>query len=148
VIETIHSQESERLAAKLQEIRNRNIALDDRLVSQVAAIIRDVRTRGDAALIDYAAQFDDCVMRAGSLRVSEEGYSVLRRKLICQSSRHCEKLFESTVPMDEALCRSIIDLSGHFYLVYKVKTTRWNNRQFLGRVGGTLLGFVGRDRAI
>src|SRR6266498_2587791 len=31
---------------------------------------------------------------------------------------------ESIVPMDEALCRSVIDLSGRFYLVYEVKTTR------------------------
>ena len=31
---------------------------------------------------------------------------------------------ESLVPMDEALCRSVIDLSGRFYLVYEVKTRR------------------------
>src|ERR1043165_7995356 len=29
---------------------------------------------------------------------------------------------EATVPMDEALCRSVIDLSGRFYLVYEVQT--------------------------
>lgn len=28
------------------------------------------------------------------------------------------------VPMDEALCRAVIDLSGRFYLVYQVKTRR------------------------
>ena len=28
------------------------------------------------------------------------------------------------VPMDESLCRSVVDLSGRFYLVYKVKTKR------------------------
>lgn len=28
------------------------------------------------------------------------------------------------VPMDEALCRSVVDLSGRFYLVYKVETRR------------------------
>src|SRR5437660_8473489 len=27
---------------------------------------------------------------------------------------------DSIVPMDEALCRSVIDLSGRFYLVYEV----------------------------
>ena len=32
------------------------------------------------------------------------------------------------VPMDEALCRAVIDLSGRFYLVYEVETSR-------GRVG-------------
>jgi len=31
---------------------------------------------------------------------------------------------ESIVPMDEALCRSVIDLSGRFYLVYEVRTRR------------------------
>jgi imidazoleglycerol-phosphate dehydratase len=30
----------------------------------------------------------------------------------------------SYVPMDEALCRSVIDLSGRFYLVYAVETRR------------------------
>ncbi len=28
------------------------------------------------------------------------------------------------VPMDEALCRAVIDLSGRFYLVYEVRTKR------------------------
>ena len=31
---------------------------------------------------------------------------------------------EATVPMDEALCRSVVDLSGRFYLVYEVETRR------------------------
>jgi len=31
---------------------------------------------------------------------------------------------EATVPMDEALCRAVIDLSGRFYLVYEVQTRR------------------------
>ena len=31
---------------------------------------------------------------------------------------------EALVPMDEALCRSVIDLSGRFYLVYEVTTRR------------------------
>ncbi len=31
---------------------------------------------------------------------------------------------EAIVPMDEALCRAVIDLSGRFYLVYEVKTKR------------------------
>lgn len=31
---------------------------------------------------------------------------------------------EALVPMDEALCRAVIDLSGRFYLVYEVRTTR------------------------
>ena len=31
---------------------------------------------------------------------------------------------DATVPMDEALCRSVVDLSGRFYLVYEVATRR------------------------
>lgn len=31
---------------------------------------------------------------------------------------------EATVPMDEALCRTVVDLSGRFYLIYEVVTRR------------------------
>jgi imidazoleglycerol-phosphate dehydratase len=31
---------------------------------------------------------------------------------------------EAIVPMDESLCRTVIDLSGRFYLVYEVQTKR------------------------
>jgi imidazoleglycerol-phosphate dehydratase len=31
---------------------------------------------------------------------------------------------DSLVPMDEALCRAVVDLSGRFYLVYEVKTRK------------------------
>ena len=31
---------------------------------------------------------------------------------------------DAIVPMDEALCRAVIDLSGRFYLVYEVATRR------------------------
>jgi len=72
VIEIIRSHEKERLADKLQVIRDRNVALDDALVSEVAAIIGDVRKRGDAALVDYAARFDGVQMQASDLPVPEE----------------------------------------------------------------------------
>lgn len=38
--------------------------------------------------------------------------------------RGIQRYGEAIVPMDEALCRSVIDLSGRFYLVYEVKTRR------------------------
>ncbi len=72
MIEIIRSLEKERLAARLQAIRDRNVALDDALISEVAAIIRDVRRRGDAALIDYGARFDGVQLRASELRVPED----------------------------------------------------------------------------
>jgi histidinol dehydrogenase len=72
VIEIIQSQDKELLAARLQAIRDRNVALDDVLMSEAAAIIRDVRLRGDAALIDYTARFDGLRMQATELRFPEE----------------------------------------------------------------------------
>lgn len=72
MIEIIRSQEKERLTLRLKRIRSRNVALDDELMREVASIIREVRTRGDAALIDFIAQFDGVQMRASELRVPEE----------------------------------------------------------------------------
>ena len=72
MIEVIHSHDQERLSGKLQRIRERNVALDTELMSQVRSIIDDVRMRGDAALIDYAAQFDGCAMQPSELRISRE----------------------------------------------------------------------------
>jgi histidinol dehydrogenase len=92
VIEIIHSQEKERLATRLQAIRDRNIALDDALVSEVAAIIRDVRTHGDAALIDYTAHFDGVKLRASELRVPED---TLRRSALRVDSFVLESLREA-----------------------------------------------------
>ena len=71
MIEIIRSQEKERLAGRLQAIRDRNVALDEALIGEVGAIIRDVRARGDAALIDYNARFDGVQMRPSELRVPE-----------------------------------------------------------------------------
>jgi histidinol dehydrogenase len=72
VIEIIHSRDTARLATKLRHIRERNVALDAELMSQVAAIIQDVRSRGDAALIEYTARFDGCTVQPSDLRISEE----------------------------------------------------------------------------
>lgn len=43
----------------------------ERVDAPVAAIIADVRTRGDAALIDYSARFDHAELTAATIRVSE-----------------------------------------------------------------------------
>jgi histidinol dehydrogenase len=72
VIEIIHSHETKRLAEVLRRIRERSVALDAELISQVAVIIQDVRNRGDAALIDYAARYDGCTIQPSELRVTEE----------------------------------------------------------------------------
>jgi histidinol dehydrogenase len=72
VIEVIGSHDKERLAAKLARIRERSVVLDTDLMSQVESILDEVRRRGDAALIDYAARFDGCVMQASELRIGAD----------------------------------------------------------------------------
>jgi histidinol dehydrogenase len=72
MIEIIESSEKNRLADKLRRIRERNVALDARLISEVTEIIREVRMRGDEALIDYAARFDGCALKSSELRMSVE----------------------------------------------------------------------------
>jgi histidinol dehydrogenase len=72
MIEVISINEADPLDAKLRRIRERNVALDPGLMSQVTSIIDDVRRRGDAALIDCAERFDGVVMQPTDLRVSEK----------------------------------------------------------------------------
>jgi histidinol dehydrogenase len=72
VIELISSKDRERLRVKLRQIGSRNIALDTELLGEVAAIIEQVRQRGDAALVDYSARFDGYEMQTSELRVNED----------------------------------------------------------------------------
>ncbi|HSL53448.1 MAG TPA: histidinol dehydrogenase [Pyrinomonadaceae bacterium] len=51
-------------------LAGRSVALDAELMSVVAAIVEDVRKRGDEALIDYTARFDKVELK--QLRISEE----------------------------------------------------------------------------
>ena len=69
MIEVIAINENAKLNAKLERIRQRNVALDAELISQVSAIVDDVRLRGDAALIEYAAKFDGEALQQPDLRV-------------------------------------------------------------------------------
>jgi histidinol dehydrogenase len=72
VIEVISSREKDRLVDTLERIRGRNVAFDAPLLSEVSAIMQEVRERGDAALIEYAALFDGWVLQPAELRVDEE----------------------------------------------------------------------------
>jgi len=92
MIEIILSSERTRLAGKLERIQQRNVALDAGLMDLVGSIIEDVRGRGDAALIDYAARFDGCELQASDLRVSEEE---LRRLAVTTNHRVREALAEA-----------------------------------------------------
>src|SRR5262252_6786782 len=76
MIEVIDSQDRDRVRRKLQRISTRNVALDAALLEQVAAIVADVRTRGDEALIDYAKRFDGCALIPDALRVTTSDLKV------------------------------------------------------------------------
>lgn len=56
----------------LRRIASRNVTLDADVLERTSKIIEDVRRRGDAALIDYALQFDHVTLDAAELRVDEE----------------------------------------------------------------------------
>jgi len=92
VIEVISSRDKDRLVDTLERIRGRNVALDGHLLSEVSAILQDVRAHGDAALIEYAARFDGCVLQPAELRVDEEA---LRRIASRVESRVLEAIREA-----------------------------------------------------
>jgi histidinol dehydrogenase len=81
LIELIRSTEKERRERKLAHIASRSVALDEELMRAVAAIVEDVRKRGDAALIDYAARFDGVKLSRENLRVDEEVLRASARKV-------------------------------------------------------------------
>lgn len=72
MIEVIPSDDKDRLKQKLRRLKERNVALDAGLMNQVESIIEEVRTRGDIALVEYAARFDGYQQQASELRVSAE----------------------------------------------------------------------------
>ncbi len=72
MIEVIGSHDKERRAAKLERVRQRNVVLDADLMKQVGSIIDGVRVRGDAAIINYAEQFDGCTMQPSELQIGAE----------------------------------------------------------------------------
>lgn len=72
MIEIIKSDEKERRREKLARIKQRSVALDAALMNTVAAIVDDVRRRGDVALIEYTQRFDNVLLQPHELRVDEE----------------------------------------------------------------------------
>ncbi|MDQ3685215.1 MAG: histidinol dehydrogenase, partial [Acidobacteriota bacterium] len=73
MIEIIPVTATERRLSKLRRIaEGRNVALDEELMSAVAAILDDVRRRGDAALIEHTLRFDGFTLRRDGIRVDEE----------------------------------------------------------------------------
>jgi histidinol dehydrogenase len=54
---------------RLDAIHARSVSADAELTTVVTAIVEDVRRRGDAALVEYAARFDGVRLHASELRV-------------------------------------------------------------------------------
>lgn len=92
MIEIIKQEETERRARKLAQIGARNVALDEELMKTVAAIITDVRERGDEALIEYTARFDGVHLEPQELRISEK---TLRESAVRAEPRVVEALREA-----------------------------------------------------
>ena len=72
----------------------------------------EVECRGDLEIDDHHSVEDIAISLGQALKEALGDKSGIAR------------YGEATVPMDEALCRSVIDLSGRFYLVYEVETRR------------------------
>ena len=62
-------------------LRERSVVFDSALLSNVSNIIEDVRRRGDEALVEYAAKFDQVVLSILDLRVSAETLRQVAQKV-------------------------------------------------------------------
>ncbi|HEX8293579.1 MAG TPA: histidinol dehydrogenase [Pyrinomonadaceae bacterium] len=84
--------ENRRRREKLAAIHARSVSSDAGLTAVVAQIVEDVRRRGDAALVEYAARFDGVRLRPSELRVEE---SALRASAAGVGARVLEAVRES-----------------------------------------------------
>lgn len=72
----------------------------------------EVRCKGDLEIDDHHS-VEDIAITLGQALVEALG-----------DKKGINRYGEALVPMDEALCRAVIDLSGRFYLVYEANTKR------------------------
>lgn len=92
--------------AELSEVRNlllkdrwpRKRSIDAELLSYVEGIVRDVRERGDKALLELTEKFDGVRLDASRLRVSrgeiEEAYNMVSEKQISAIKAAKKRIFE------------------------------------------------------
>ncbi len=78
--------------AEGSRLLDRGLVPDAELMSQVAAIVDNVRRRGDHALIEYTARFDGVRLQPSELRISEE---TLRRSAERAGARVLEAIREA-----------------------------------------------------
>lgn len=94
----------------LTRLASRSIGIDSELLNAVGAILKDVQSRGDDALIEYARRFDRVELSASELRVSLQDIQesagkvdiqVLSalREAICNVRRFHERQRESLSPV-------------------------------------------------
>lgn len=76
----------------------------------------EVKCQGDLEIDDHHSVEDIAITLGQALKEA------------LGDKRGIQRFGEAIVPMDEALVRSVVDLSGRFYLVYEVQT----RRQMLG----------------
>jgi imidazoleglycerol-phosphate dehydratase len=72
----------------------------------------EVECRGDLAIDDHHS-VEDVALSLGEAFAQALG-----------DKESITRYGSALVPMDEALCRAVVDLSGRFYLVYEVETRR------------------------
>src|SRR5678815_1757275 len=95
----------------IRRLSERSVGIDSELLRTVSDIIEDVRKRGDAALIEYAARFDQVELDTSELRVSPDmlrqsaakvdatvlsGLREAIRNVRAFHQRQCEKSWEQT----------------------------------------------------
>lgn len=73
MIRVIRQTERDALEDMLERLEARSVAFDPELMNVVSAIIANVRSRGDEALIDYTARFDG--VELNELRIDEQTLS-------------------------------------------------------------------------
>lgn len=76
-LENTRPEESE----KLTRILSRNVGLNSEIMRRTEAIIRDVTTRGDAAVVECTQRYDNVVLSAQTMRVGRERIEELAEKV-------------------------------------------------------------------
>ena len=71
----IYSYPSEAASSRLSAIAARGVVFDDTIFENVKTILKDVASRGDAALVEYANRFDAPGLAAENLEVTPEEFA-------------------------------------------------------------------------
>lgn len=72
LMQTIRANNRQALEEWLAHLAARSVALDADLMKVVTSIVEDVRNRGDQALLDYTARFDNVELKRSELRIAED----------------------------------------------------------------------------